>query len=152
MIEKNVVLLSMIFQWVSAQERPVSVVFVCEHGSAKSVIAAEYLNRISTSQNMQWNVESRGIKPESFLQSSTKDGLERDGFKLDKFKIKGLTQKDLKAGNILVTIGCDLPDTLDTSGIQLIQWNDIPSVSKDYTVARDKILQRVDALLSILKR
>lgn len=141
----------MLFQSLAAQERNQTVIFVCEHGTAKSVIGSEYFKRMSSEHGKNFKVECRGIVPDSALQSATELGLKNDGFDLSAFQPMAFTAADLVAGSIVVTIGCLLPENLDTTGIRLMQWNDIPPVSVDYGAARDKIIRHVSELLHSLE-
>ena len=50
---------------VSAEDRPTTVVFVCEHGSAKSMIAALWFNRLASEQGLPLQGVSRGVNPDA---------------------------------------------------------------------------------------
>ena len=48
------------------QDNPI-IVFVCEHGAAKSVIAAAYFNKLAQEANSEVRAVARGTHPDSEL-------------------------------------------------------------------------------------
>jgi hypothetical protein len=54
------------------------VVFVCEHGAAKSVIAAAYFNKMAKERNLKYEAICRGNFPDSAVSQSAKQGLIQD--------------------------------------------------------------------------
>ncbi len=61
--------------YAQATETTKTVVFVCQHGTAKSMVAAAHFNRLAQQQNLPYRAISRGITPEASLQAATKTGL-----------------------------------------------------------------------------
>src|SRR5260370_33119378 len=64
---------------VSAQDKP-TVVFVCEHGSAKSVIAAAELERQAKEKGLDLNILARGTNPDTEIPKPVRDGVKSDGY------------------------------------------------------------------------
>src|SRR6188472_693476 len=64
---------------VKAGAAPMAL-FVCEHGAAKSVIAAAYFNRLAKEKGLPHRAVFRGANPEDELTPATRAGLTRDGF------------------------------------------------------------------------
>src|SRR6476660_2666664 len=60
---------------VCAQDKPEPkrVVFVCEHGSAKSVIAATEFSRIARENGLKVDVLTRGTNPDAEVSKSIRD-------------------------------------------------------------------------------
>src|SRR5215472_1637766 len=56
-----------------------TVVFVCEHGAARSVIAAAYFNRIAAERHLPYQAIARGTSAQEDLSVATVKGLESDG-------------------------------------------------------------------------
>src|SRR5689334_20099632 len=56
-----------------------TVVFVCEHGAAKSVIAAAHFNRLATERGLPFRAISRGTKPDDAVAAGVRAGLASDG-------------------------------------------------------------------------
>jgi protein-tyrosine-phosphatase len=122
------------------------VVFLCEHGSAKSVIASLYLNKMAKEKGLDWIGISRGLKADPHLQPATQHGLRADGFDAVSLRPQDIDEKDLRSADVVVTIGCALPDRW-TSPARHVAWNDVPPVSEDYIAARDAIVEHLHDLL-----
>jgi catechol 2,3-dioxygenase-like lactoylglutathione lyase family enzyme/protein-tyrosine-phosphatase len=121
-----------------------SVLFVCEHGSAKSVIAAAHFQRLADAARLEVRAMSRGTDPDSAFTPNTLDGLARDGLRpLDEAPSR-LSQKDLAAAERVVVF-CQLPAAYSHESTE--QWENIPPVSEDYDQARRAITQRLEQLL-----
>jgi hypothetical protein len=50
--------------------RPQRIVFVCEHGTVKSVVALEYFNQLARKKGIPFEAISRGTHPDSTLARS----------------------------------------------------------------------------------
>src|SRR5215203_2985443 len=55
------------------------VLFVCEHGSAKSVVAAAHFNRRAVERGVGLRAVSRGTNPDDEIAPNAARGLEADG-------------------------------------------------------------------------
>lgn len=62
------------------------VVFVCEHGAARSVIAAAWFNKLAAEQHVAFRAVARGVTPQEDLSVSTVAGLKRDGIEFSSEK------------------------------------------------------------------
>src|SRR5688572_23884618 len=58
---------------------PAEVVFVCEHGAAKSVVAAAYFNKLAVERGLAARATARGADPQADLSVSAVKGLKEDG-------------------------------------------------------------------------
>jgi arsenate reductase (thioredoxin) len=47
-----------------------TVVFVCEHGAAKSVIATAYFNKLAAERGLRTRAIYRGVNPDSALSAA----------------------------------------------------------------------------------
>src|SRR5207245_10287624 len=56
-----------------------TVVFVCEHGSAKSIIAAAEFQRMAKERGLDLNILARGANPDAEIPKLVRDGLKADG-------------------------------------------------------------------------
>src|SRR5215469_4641202 len=63
-----------------------TVVFICEHGAAKSVIAAAYFNKLAAERHLNFHAIARGLSPQPDLSSAAVAGLERDAVPFSKEK------------------------------------------------------------------
>ena len=55
-------------QGVATPDKPARVVFVCEHGSVKSLIAMDYFNRSARERGLAYRAVARGTAPEATVQ------------------------------------------------------------------------------------
>ena len=127
------------------------ILFVCEHGAAKSVIAAAYFDKLAKERGLKYRAVFRGTNPDPTLAVVAEKGLKEDGINTRGWKPKNVTKKDLDAASEIVTLGCDLPGKDVVAG-KITEWNDIPSVSQNYQVARDDIVKRVRSLVDDLAK
>ena len=128
-----------------------TVLFVCEHGAAKSVIAAAYFDKLAKEKGLPYRATFRGANPDAVLNPVAKRGLEHDGIDTSGWKPTLVTQKDVEEASRVVTLGCLLPAGTRV-GQQVTDWSDIPSPSQNYSDARDQIRKRVGKLVDDLAR
>ena len=125
-----------------------SVLFVCEHGSAKSVIAAAHFQRLAARANLDAGTISRGTDPDPEFPANVVDGLARDGLRPLEESPSKLTRADLENAARIVTF-CDLSSQQSYRG-PIERWDDMPAVSDDYDRARAAIVSRVERLVKEL--
>jgi arsenate reductase (thioredoxin) len=125
-----------------------TVVFVCEHGSAKSLVAASFFRRMARERGLDVAAASRGTDPDAAVPPGVVDALRGDGFDVAAFRPQRLTEAEAAAALRVVAIGQDLQ--AQTGGARLEVWNDIPPVSTDYPGARSALVARIEKLLDEL--
>jgi protein-tyrosine-phosphatase len=130
-------------------KRGTMVVFVCEHGSAKSVIAAAHFNNLAKAQHLKLRAISRGTNPDREIAPKAAAGLEADGLAVDGDKPKRLSKADVSR-SIRVVAFCELPEAYK-KGVRVEQWTDVPAVSEDYQKAREAIVEHIKRLLDELR-
>lgn len=123
-----------------------TILFICLHGSAKSLIAAEHLNRLARSRGLVLRGESAGVEPEADVPPPVITGLGEDGIDVQGYTPRHVTAGRLAAATRIVSFGCDLSRMLPARKL-VEQWDDVPMVSDGYAAARDAIVARVVALL-----
>ena len=134
----------------TASEEAPTILFVCEHGAAKSVIAAAYFDKLAKARGLKYRAVFRGTNPDAELAPSAVKGLTADG--LDAHgKPEMVTKKDMDAASGIVTMGCALPGKDAVTG-KVSEWNDIPSVGQNYELARADIVKRVQSLVDDLAK
>ncbi len=129
-----------------------TVVFVCEHGSAKSVIAAAHFNHLASERGLEYRAIARGIVPDEKVAQKIREGLAADGLEVDTSKPKKITDEDVRRAKRVVTLGCELPVSKSAAAGKLSEWNGMPSVSENYGVARQDIVRRVSELIESLDK
>src|SRR6516165_5113710 len=113
-----------------------TIVFVCEHGSAKSVIAAAHFNRLAEQKNLPYRAIARGTNPDSEIPQQVRLNLAKDGLDVSTSKPQLVAEKDVREASRVVTFGCKLPVREKTSAGKLEDWKDVPSTSENYERAR----------------
>jgi arsenate reductase len=118
------------------------VVFICEHGAAKSVVASEYFNKLAAERGLAVRAIARGADPQADLSVSAVKGLKGDGLppKLD--TPRPLTAGELRSSARVVAFDCEQPTMKALKGMDAC-WDDVPGVSEDYARARDTIRTHV---------
>jgi arsenate reductase (thioredoxin) len=124
------------------------IIFVCEHGAAKSIIAAAYFNRLAHEKKLSLHAVARGTHPDAELSLSTVAGLRADGLTPGESNPIKLTWKDLESAQQIVSF-CDLPEEYHQKAI-VEQWLDIPPVSENYGQSRDGIVAHLQRLIDHL--
>ena len=127
-----------------------TVLFVCEHGSARSVIAAAHFNRLAEQKDLPYRAIARGINPDAEIPQQVRLNLAKDGLDVSKWKPRLVAEKDVQGALRVVTFGCKLPVREKTTAGKLEDWKDIPSTSENYERARTIIVEKIDALIKTL--
>lgn len=125
-----------------------TVVFVCEHGSAKSVVATAHFNRLAKERDLNLRAISRGPNPDKELPAGTINGLKADGLEANEKQPKKLSKADV-TNSVRVVAFCKIPEAY-TSATPVVQWDDVPPMSEDYNKFRDIIVERMKRLLDEL--
>lgn len=128
-----------------------TVLFVCEHGAAKSVIAAAYFNKLAKGQGLNYKADFRGVNPDLALNPVAEKGLKQDGMDISGWKPVLVGKKDVNEASRIVTLGCALPAGTSKAS-KVTDWSHIPSPSQNYQFARDEIKKRVQKLVDDLAR
>jgi arsenate reductase (thioredoxin) len=125
-----------------------TIVFVCEHGSAKSVVAAAHFNRLAGERGLGLRAVSRGTDPDAEIAPNAEAGLRADGLVVVERLPAKLIQADAQ-GAVRVVTFCELPEA-STMAVPVECWDGVPPVSEDYAKARDDIVERIGLLLDEL--
>lgn len=127
------------------------VVFVCEHGNVKSLMAASYFNQLAEQQHLPFHAISRGAAPDSTtVPQPIVAGLRADGIDVSGFRPVKLGQPDLADAAHVVMIGVDLPAGLQARESRIEEWEDVPPASTNYAAARAALQAHVADLIARL--
>lgn len=118
------------------------VLFVCQHGGAKSVIAAALLRELAAKHGIPLDCRSAGIHPYSAVPEPVVQGLRAEAIDVSSVRPQLLTSSLMATADYVIAFGCDLTAPDD---VNFREWLDVPAVSDDYTRARDEIASRVEA-------
>lgn len=126
------------------------VVFVCEHGSVKSLIAATYFNQSAKAQGLAFAAVARGTAPEPTVPRVVQDRLKAQGTSVSGFVPQLFRSADLDGASLVVSFDQDIAPIVGDR-LPLLHWDNLPGVLADYQRGRDAIVKKVDALLESLK-
>ncbi|HZM20108.1 MAG TPA: hypothetical protein VFC02_00115 [Anaerolineales bacterium] len=122
------------------------IIFVCEHGAAKSIIAATYFNKLAAETGLEVRAIARGTNPDAELSPKATAGLREDGLSPTESVPQKLSIADIESALRIVSF-CELPEEYRTKVI-VEQWDGVPPVSENYEDARDAILERINELIN----
>lgn len=128
-----------------------TVVFVCEHGSAKSLVAASFLQRIANEDGLAIKAVSRGTAPDPSVPAAVVQALRQDGFDVGAFRPQALTATDVATSVRVVAIGVDLGPLGAQATARVVRWDGVPPVSTNYAEARRDLTARIEDLIRELK-
>ena len=121
------------------------VLFVCLHGSAKSVIASQYFRRFAAERGLAAESVAAGTEPDAVIPPGVVEGLRGDGIDVAGLQPRPVMRTDLERASLVVAFGCRLDDP--PPGLAIQRWDDMPAVSEDFGRARDAIAARVRTLV-----
>lgn len=134
---------------VRAEEPPAAqVLFVCEHGNVKSLMAASYFNQLAASRGLRLRAVSRGSAPDSnTVPAPIVAGLRTDGVDVSDFRPAAVSEADVAASARIVAISTALPSDVDAPAAKVERWDDVPAASVNYWAARNSLKAHVEQLL-----
>jgi arsenate reductase len=143
--------------WAStfAQQRPIpavherTILFVCEHGSAKSVIAAAQFNDLAAKNGLPYRAIARGVHPDKEIPPYIRTGLGVEGLDIRGWEPKRFDEADELRAERVITLGCALPTSNTSAAGKLQDWN-VPSPTESYQNASRAIAERIALLLRAL--
>lgn len=121
------------------------VVFVCEHGAAKSLIAMAYFNKLAAERGLAVRASFRGVDPQDALSVRAVAGLRADGLAVPDGRPAAIAAADVAGATHIFAIGCALPQMATASG-KAQSWDDVPD-DQGYGPMRDAIVRHVRLLL-----
>ena len=146
----TMLLVTFIALWALQAPQPApTVVFVCEHGAAKSVIATAYFNKLAAERNLPVRATFRGTTPQDDLSVRAVAGLQADGVAVPSGKPAAISDADVSGATHIFAIGCTLPEKAQRSG-KAADWSDVPD-DQGYGPMRDAIVRHVRQLLDQLR-
>ena len=137
-------------QGSSVQPRK-TVLFVCEHGTVKSLLAKVLFEQYAAEIGLDVGVVSRGTRPDSMVPAWMQSSLATDHVTLGAWRPQALAPADLRSASYVVSFDVPTSATLSARAPR-VQWDGLPSVSANYASGRDAIRARVRLLADSLKR
>jgi arsenate reductase (thioredoxin) len=125
------------------------IIFVCEHGAAKSILSAAIFNKMAGERGLNIRAIARGTNPDPEISAKVTSGLQADRLEPSESAPKKISKTDLVGARRVITF-CALPDDYPGS-IQVENWDAVLPAIEDYGKARDKLAERIGCLLEELK-
>jgi Low molecular weight phosphotyrosine protein phosphatase len=116
------------------------VIFVCEHGAAKSILSAAIFNKLALERGLNLRAIARGTNPDPEISPKVAAGLKADELASSEPAPKKISKADLAGARRVITF-CALPDGYPGS-IKVENWD---------PVLPDKLTERIGLLLEELK-
>ena len=128
---------------------PPTVLFLCPHNAAKSVIAQAYFELVAEQRGLDVRATSGGTEPDPVVSPGVVEALRAEGIDVSAHRPRQVTREELVGAWRVVSLGCDLGD-LAPPGLIIERWDDVPPPSQGIDIARDAIRRRVDWLVDEL--
>jgi arsenate reductase len=125
-----------------------TVLFVCLHGAAKSVLAAADFERLARERGLDARAASAGTEPDPEIAPRVLAELRAEGVDLRGRRPQRVTRADVERAWRVVAFSCDLGE-LAAAGPRVEQW-EVPAVGEDFGKARAAIDARLVRLLDEL--
>ena len=126
------------------------ILFLCQAGGAKSVIAASYFNQLAAEQSLPYDaVAAAAEEPYTAVPPPVIELLQRDGVDVSTFRPRHVDTGDISVAERIVSIDCSL-EGLDLNGSQVERWDDVPKVSEGIDASAEAIRRHVESLVQQL--
>ena len=119
-----------------------TVVFVCPHGAAKSVLAGSYFNRLAGQLGLEVRAIARGTDPDAEISERVRQDV---GSALCAERPAKLTPADVANADLVVAFDLAEPEL---GVVPDRSWDALPALSADFELGRAAILGRVVALVA----
>ena len=146
--------LSTITTWANANESDTpdaQVLFICEHGNVKSLMAASYFNQITRERHLPFTAISRGITPDSTtVPAVIATGLRTEGFDVSAFRPIQVTANDIDSARRVIAISVPSPILVGKNTASIQTWDDVPPATLDFKASSASLKAHIEALLAQL--
>jgi arsenate reductase (thioredoxin) len=117
-----------------------AILFVCQHGGAKSVVAASHFNRLAAERGLPFVAAAAAAEdPYDTVPTPVADYLQREGMDVRGFAPHQVAPGEIETAERVVTIGCDVSGAHE-------HWDDVPAASEDLEGSVAAIRRHVEAL------
>lgn len=123
-----------------------TILFVCRHGAAKSVLAAAGLRRLATERGLRIRVDSAGVEPDPAVSPAVANALRRDGIDLSGLGPRLVGAADVTSAARVITFDLE-PGELPAASVDVERWDDVPQVGDDPAPARAVIARHLELLV-----
>ena len=122
-----------------------TVVFVCEHGAVKSVVAAALFNEIAAARGLAVRAIARGTDPDAEVPAPVRAGLASEKLGVDPlFTPTRVASADVTMAARVVVFDVPAPAGAED---RTIRWDKLPAFSDGYGPASAAMRARVEQLV-----
>jgi arsenate reductase len=125
-----------------------TILFLCPHNAAKSLIAAVYFNQLGQADELPFVGDSAGTEPSERVSPVVATMLSSEGIDVSNYKPRRVTLEELQTAARIISIGCT-PEELENAE-RAEYWNDVPMVSENPEGAREAIRAHIRQLVAEL--
>lgn len=123
-----------------------TILFLCPHNAAKSVMAAVYFLQLAQQHGLDWQAVSAGTEPSAAVSPVVAALLQTEGIDVSNYRPRATTHEELSAVSRIISMGCDL----EGQGLPVTYWYDVPPASEDVSATREVILTHLQQLVEEL--
>jgi arsenate reductase (thioredoxin) len=124
-----------------------TLLFLCPHNAAKSVIPAAYCRQLVAQHGLDLDVTSAGTEPDAAVSPAVAELLRTEGLDVAHDRPRAVSREELAAAFRGISMGCDVGE-LAPPGTMVEHWNDVPSPSQGLIAARERISTHVEQLIA----
>jgi protein-tyrosine-phosphatase len=128
-----------------------TILFLCPHNAAKSLIASVYFNRLAECVGLSVRGDSAGTEPSEAVLPVVAEMLLKEGIDISAYKPRHTTPEELQTAACIISIGCT-PQELSEASAPIEYWDDVPMVSQDPEGSRDAIRVHIAQLVERLQQ
>jgi hypothetical protein len=119
-------------------EAPASILFLCPHNAAKSLLAVADFDRMAPSRGLAFWATSAGTEPADSPSAVVVAILRDEGIDVSDYKPRTVTEADMASARCVISIGGN-PDELPGWTGPIERWDDVPPVRHDLEAAREAL-------------
>jgi arsenate reductase (thioredoxin) len=127
-----------------------TILFLCPHAAAKSIIASAYFNRLALEHGLDWIGDAAGTDPSPEIAPAVVNLLQNEGIDVSQQQPRRVRSDELENAYRVISMGCALED-LQMESDAVEQWLDVPAPSQDLIGAQKAIRQHVENLIEVLR-
>jgi arsenate reductase (thioredoxin) len=126
-----------------------TILFLCPHNAAKSVLAAAYFDQLARERGLNYRAASAGTSPDAAPSPAVVAMLREEGIDVAGYRPRRVTAEDLTSAHRVISLGCD-PDDLAGGNTRVERWDDVPPASQDLDASRIAIKRHLNLLVDEL--
>jgi protein-tyrosine-phosphatase len=123
-----------------------TIVFLCPHHAAKSVIAEAYWNRLAAQRGVPIQATSAGTEPAAVVSPAVVAALRAEGLDVSEHRPRRVTSEELRSAWRVVSLGCTR-DELGVPDLTMEDWGDVPATSEAMAASQAAIAAHIHALM-----